>query len=186
MRALIAISLAALAACLATACGDPAAKSGARITADGFRELAWGSTPSEATARYPDLAFVGYTLPPGESEPSRIYVREKENRELFGVTFDRVEYWFREGRTGDIRLHRVTALLRGSIGPRTIRSRCEAAFDQAAATIERLYGKPAEDRQAGMVQFGRFKDWHAGPMRIVLSRSGEDGDVEILMLELSR
>lgn len=186
LSALVAISLAALAACLPTACGEPAGKGGTRITPGGFRELAWGITPSEAISRYPDLAFVGFTLPPGESEPSRIYVRDRENRELFGVTFDQVEYWFREERSGDIRFHRVTAFLHGTVGPRTIRSRCDAAFDQAAATLGGLYGKPAEDRQTSVARVGRFAAWHAGPLRIVLSRSGEGGDAEILMLELSR
>lgn len=186
MPALIAVSLAVLAACLPAACGDPAGKGGSRVTPGGFRELAWGSTPSEATSRYPDLAFVGFTLPPGESEPYRIYVRDRENRELFGVTFDQVDYWFREGRTGDIRFRRVTAILHGTVGPRTIRSRCEAAFDQAAATLGGLYGEPAEERQTGVARVGRFAAWQAGPLRIVLSRSGEGGDAEILMLELSR
>ena len=138
MTALIAISLAALtAACLPSACGNHAGKGNAMVTSGGFRELAWGSTLSEAAVRYPDLAFVGYTLPPGESYPSRIYVRERENRELFGVSFERVEYWFREEPDREARLRRVTALLHGSVGPRTIRSRCEAAFDQAAF----LYGE---------------------------------------------
>ena len=173
--------LAAAAYGLYAGCGDFAGKGRSAITPTAFRSIAWGSTPSEAEARYPDLVFSGYALPAGDSEPSRIYVREREERELFGVTFDRVEYWFR----GD-RLHRVTAVLRDTVGPRTLRSRCEAAFDQASAAISGLYGKPAEDRQAGVIRYGRFESWRAGGMRIVLSRSMEGGDSESLSLEFSR
>jgi hypothetical protein len=186
MHALMAITLVLTASCLLAACGGPAGKDGSRVTQRDFRGLAWGSTPSDAATRYPDLVFVGYTLPPGESEPSRIYVREGEDRRLFGVSFDRIEYWFREEQSRETRLHRVTAVLHGRVGPRTLRSRCEAAFDHAAEAIEGIYGRPSEDRQAGLLRAGRFMAWHAGSLRIVLSRSGDGDDGETLLLDVSR
>src|SRR5512138_1257240 len=136
------ISLAVLGISLASACGDPGRIGKPGVSAGGFRKLDWGIPERAATERYPDLAFVRDALPAGDAEPSRVYVREREDREVFGVAFDRVEYWFREDG-----FRRVTAVMQDSIGPRTLRSRCEASFDRAAAAISGRYGKPVEDRE---------------------------------------
>jgi hypothetical protein len=182
IRAFLAVLIASVAAMGPDAgCGGSAGKEDSRVTPDAFRAIAWGSSPPEAAARYPDLVFAGYSLPAGDPEPSSIYVREREEREIFGVTFERVEYWFRNDR-----LRRVTAVLHDSVGPRTLRSNCEAAFDHASAAIIARFGKPAEDRQAGVFRYGRFESWRVGELRIVLSRNIEGGDSESLSLEISR
>jgi hypothetical protein len=147
----------------------------------GFRELAWGTTEAQARASWPDLVFQRYSLPEGEPVPYRIYARENETKEIYGVGFDSVQYWFREGA-----LRRVTAEYRSQVGPRTLESAAGSAFETAASAIRARLGKPVEERRSGTVEIERVDVWASGGLLVRLSYSVEPNDVALLALTVEK
>jgi hypothetical protein len=149
---------------------------------EGFRTLRWGTTEEEAKATYPDFVFERYALSDGGKEvPSRLYTREKEDRLLFGVSFERVHYWFRNAR-----LWKVTAETRAILGPRTIQPAAETGFDQLAAELKTRFGKPAEEHFSGGFCIDRTMTWISGGIRITIASSAGSYDVDLLSFEISR
>lgn len=163
-----------------------AASTGERSTKEpgieGFRALRWGTTEEESKAAYPDFVFERYILSDGGKEaPSRLYIREKEDRLLFGVSFERVHYWFRNDR-----FWKVTAEAHAIVGPRTIRSAAETGFDQLAAELKTRFGKPAEEHFSGGFCIDRTMTWISGGIRITIACSAGSNDVDLLSFEIGR
>lgn len=115
---------------------------------DGFRELKWGTSIGQASKIYRDLGFERYAISDGREEPWKVYVRGVERGEIESVTFDSIEYWFR----GD-RLHQVRAMLHSRIGPRTLVTRAENAFEKITGRLRKRYGIPAGHRVDYVTEF---------------------------------
>ena len=112
---------------------------------EGFRNLPWGISIGQARTACPDLEFARYVLANARKEPWKAYVRRSENREIEGVTFDSIEYRFKQGR-----FLQVQAVLRSRVGPRTLTTRAENSFDRIVGRMTGRYGKPS-GREIGYV-----------------------------------
>jgi hypothetical protein len=115
---------------------------------DGFRELKWGTSLEQASKTYPDLGFERYVVSNGKEEPWKVYVRGVEHADIESVPFDSIEYWFQEDH-----LHQVRAVLRSRIGPRTLVTRAENAFEKLAGRLKGRYGAPSEDKVDFLTEF---------------------------------
>ncbi len=154
-----------------------------RSAIEGFGKLTWGVTVEQARAVYRDLYFGRYFVEDSKEEPSRIYYRKGETAEIEGVTFDSVEYWFREDR-----FHKVRAVMRSRIGPRSLITRSEESFDLLHRALIRRYGDPTKYDESYFTDFVtvvRVATWDQGNATVVLEYKGPEGtDEDQLVFEL--
>jgi len=115
---------------------------------DGFRELRWGTSIEQASKIYQDLSFEKYMISDGKEEPWKVYVRKVENRDIENVTFDSIEYWFK----GD-HFYQIRAVLHSRIGPRTMATRAENAFDKINGRWKNRYGAPSDHKVDYVTEF---------------------------------
>jgi len=108
---------------------------------DGFRELRWGTSVEQSSKIYQDLQFERYVVSGGREEPWKVYVRKTERGEIENVTFDSIEYWFK----GD-HFFQVRAVLHSRIGPRTLVTKAENAFDKISGRLRNRYGAPSDHK----------------------------------------
>lgn len=111
------------------------------VDIEGFRELKWGSSIEQASKTYQDLDFEKYVVSNGMEEPSKVYVRRMERGEIENVAFDSIEYWFRRNQ-----LYQIRAVLHSRIGPRTLFTRAENAFNKINGRLRSRYGVPSKDK----------------------------------------
>ncbi|MGZ8448462.1 MAG: hypothetical protein ACXWWV_02580 [Candidatus Deferrimicrobiaceae bacterium] len=104
---------------------------------EGFRELKWGTSLEQASKIYQDLDFEKYMISNSKEEPWKVYVRREEHGDIENVTFDSIEYWFK----GD-HFYQIRAVLHSRIGPRTLVTRAENAFDKINGGLRNRYGDP--------------------------------------------
>jgi hypothetical protein len=115
---------------------------------DGFRELKWGTSIDQASKTYLDLGFERYVISNSKEEPWKVYIRGVEHGDIESVTFDSIEYWFK----GD-QFHQIRAVLHSRIGPRTLVSRAENAFDKITGKFRDRYGAPSAHRIDYVTEF---------------------------------
>ena len=115
---------------------------------DGFRELRWGTSIEQSSKIYPDLSFDRYVVSDPREEPWKVYVRRMENVKIENIAFDSIEYWFKEDH-----FHRVRAVLNSRIGPRTLVTRAENAFDKVNARLRNRYGDPPDHKVDYVTEF---------------------------------
>ncbi len=115
---------------------------------EGFRGLKWGASLEQASKIYQDLDFEKYVISNSKEEPWKVYVRRAEHGDIENVTFDSIEYWFR----GD-HFIQVRALLQSRIGPRTLVTRAEDAFDKINGRLRNRYGNPSADKVNYVTEF---------------------------------
>ena len=115
---------------------------------DGFRELKWGTPLEEASKTYPDLDFERYVISNSKEEPWKVYVRRGEHGEIENVAFDSIEYWFKRGH-----FFQVRAVLHSRIGPRTLVTRAENAFDKITDRLRDRYGAPSGHKVDYVTEF---------------------------------
>lgn len=109
---------------------------------EGFRELKWGSSIEQASKTYQDLGFERYEISNSKKEePSKVYARKVEHGEIEEVEFDSIEYWFKADH-----FHQVRAVLHSRIGPRTLVTRAENAFDKITGRLKNRYGDPIDHK----------------------------------------
>lgn len=145
----------------------------------GFRELAWGVSVEQASKIYPDLQFGSYVIVDGKEEPSRLFYRTRESGRLDGVNFESIEYWFKRDR-----LYKVRAVLHSRIGPRTLVTRAEDAYDRMVTRLNGIYGESTREKveYAGqLVIVVKEKTWDAGSFAITLGYEGPKDTNEDLM-----
>jgi len=105
---------------------------------DGFRDLRWGASIEQSSKFYQDLYFEKYVVTDSKKIPRKVYLRRVENGEIEDVTFDSIEYWFK----GD-HFYQVRAILHSRIGPRTLVTRAEDAFEKVNGRLRNRYGQPS-------------------------------------------
>jgi hypothetical protein len=105
---------------------------------EGFRELRWGTSIEQSLKTYQNLSFEKYVISEGKEEPQKVYVRKVEHEEIENVTFDSIEYWFK----GD-HFYQIRAVLHSRIGPRTLVTKAENAFDKINGRLRNRYGDPS-------------------------------------------
>ena len=115
---------------------------------DGFRELRWGTSIEQSSKIYQDLSFERYVISDGKEEPRKVYVRTVEHGEIENVTFDSIEYWFK----GD-HFYQIRAVLHSRIGPRTMVTRAENAFDKINGRLRNRYGAPSDHKVNYVTEF---------------------------------
>jgi hypothetical protein len=115
---------------------------------EGFRELRWGTSIEQSLKIYQDLSFEKYVISDGKEEPWKVYVRTVEHGEIEKVTFDSIEYWFK----GDY-FYQITAELHSRIGPRTLVTRAENAFDKMNGRLRNRYGDPSDHKVDYVTEF---------------------------------
>ena len=115
---------------------------------EGFRELRWGTSIEQSSKIYQDLSFVKYVVSEGKEEPWKVYVRKVEHGEIEDVVFDSIEYWFK----GD-HFYQVRAVLHSRIGPRTLVTRAENAFDKINGRLRNRYGDPSGHKVEYVTEF---------------------------------
>jgi hypothetical protein len=114
-----------------------------------FRDLKWGTTIEQASKTYQDLGFERYEISNSKKEePSKVYVRRGEHGEIEEIAFDSIEYWFK----GD-HLHQVRAILHSRIGPRTLVTRAEYAFDKITGKLRGRFGDPSGHKVNYVTEF---------------------------------
>lgn len=115
---------------------------------EGFRELRWGTSIEQSSKIYRDLSFERYVISGSKEEPWKVYVRKVERGEIENVTFDSIEYWFKEGR-----FFQVRAELNSRIGPRTMVTRAENAFARMNGRLRSRYGDPSDHKVDYVTEF---------------------------------
>lgn len=115
---------------------------------EGFRELKWGTSIEQASKTYQDLGFEKYVITNSKEEPWKVYVRRVENGAIEDVVFDSIEYWFK----GD-HFYQVRAVLHSRIGPRTLVTRAENAFDKINGRLRNRYGDPSDHKVDYFTEF---------------------------------
>jgi len=108
---------------------------------EGFRELRWGTSIEQSSKIYQDLHFEKYVISGSKEEPRKVYVRTVEHGEIEDVTFDSIEYWFK----GD-HFYKISAVLHSRIGPRTLDTQAENAFDKINGRLRTRYGDPSDHK----------------------------------------
>jgi hypothetical protein len=115
---------------------------------EGFRELRWGTSIEQSSKIYQDLYFEKYMISNSKEEPSKVYVRKVEHGDIENVTFDSIEYWFK----GD-HFYQIRAVLHSRIGPRTLVTRAENAFDKITGKLRDRYGDPSDHKVDYVTEF---------------------------------
>ena len=137
---------------------------------EGFRELRWGTSIEQSSKIYPDLSFEKYVISDSKEEPWKVYVRTVEHGEIENVTFDSIEYWFK----GD-HFYQITAELHSRIGPRTLVTRAENAFDKMNGRLRNRYGDPSGHKVDYVTEFivvVREATWIVDPSAITIKYEG--------------
>ena len=151
----------------------------------GFRELKWGDSIGKASEIYNDLYFEKYVILNSKEDPSKVYARKNEKGMIHGVAFDSVEYWFRDGAFFQIR-----AVLRSKIGPRTLVTRAEDAFDTISSSFQHRYGKLSEYKVNYITEFMvvvKEATWKTGISTITLKYEGpRETNEDLLILEIRK
>ena len=114
----------------------------------GFRDLRWGASFEQASKIYQDLSFDKYVISDREEEPRKVYFRKMEHGEIENVSFDSIEYWFKEGH-----FYQVRAVLRSRIGPRTLVTQAENDFDKISKRLRNRYGNPSHHKVDYITEF---------------------------------
>ena len=94
------------------------------------------------------MSFEKYVISGSKEEPWKVYVRTMEQGKIENVTFDSIEYWFK----GD-HFYQVTAELHSRIGPRTLVTRAEDAFDKMNGRLRNRYGEPSGHKVDYVTEF---------------------------------
>jgi len=115
---------------------------------EGFRELKWGTSVEQSSKIYQDLSFERYVISDGKEEPRKVYVRTAEHGDIENVTFDSIEYWFK----GD-HFYQIKAVLQSRIGPRTMVTRAENAFQKINDRWRDRYGNPSDHKVDYVTEF---------------------------------
>jgi hypothetical protein len=115
---------------------------------EGFRELRWGTSIGQSLKVYQDLSFEKYVVSGSKEEPRKVYVRRVEHEIIENVTFDSIEYWFK----GD-QFYQIRAVLHSRIGPRTMVTRAENAFDKINGRWRNRYGDPSGHKVDYVTEF---------------------------------
>jgi hypothetical protein len=115
---------------------------------EGFRELRWGTSIEQSSKIYQDLSFERYVISDGKEEPRKVYVRKVEHGEIENETFDSIEYWFK----GD-HFYQIRAVLHSRIGPRTLVTRAENAFQKINGRWRNRYGDPSDHKVHYVTEF---------------------------------
>ena len=97
---------------------------------------------------YPDLHFEKYVISKNKEELSKVYARKGEHGDIENVTFDSIEYWFK----GD-HLYQIRAVFHSRIGPRTMVTRAEDAFDMMNGRLRHRYGDPSDHKVDYVTEF---------------------------------
>ena len=137
---------------------------------EGFRELRWGTSIEQSSKIYQDLYFEKYVISDGKEEPWKVYVRRVEHGEIENVRFDSIEYWFR----GD-HFYQIRAVLHSRIGPRTMVTRAENAFDKINGRLRNRYGDPSGHKVEYVTEFivvVREATWIVDPSAISIKYEG--------------
>jgi len=143
---------------------------------EGFGELRWGVSVEQAMGIYRDLYFGNYVLEDKTREPSKIFFRKQETAVIDDVAFDSIQYWFKDNR-----FYRIKAFIHSSIGPRSLLTRSEEAFDQLHESLTRKYGAPTKFSEryfADFISVVREVEWTRGDVLIVLTYKGPEGTNE--------
>ena len=145
--------------------------------------MPWGISIERALDIHRDLYFGSYVVEDPSEEPSKAYYRKDETAEIDGVAFDCVQYRFKGNR-----FHAITAEMRSRIGPRSLVTRSEEAFDRLHRSLVRRYGKPTKFDEGYFVDFvtvTRDAEWDRGDATIVLRYRGpETTNEDRLVFEL--
>jgi hypothetical protein len=115
---------------------------------EGFRELRWGTSIEQSSKIYQDLHFEKYVISDGKEEPWKVYVRKVEYGEIENETFDSIEYWFK----GD-HFYQIRAVIHSRIGPRTLVTRAENAFQKINGRWRNRYGAPSDHKVDYVTEF---------------------------------
>ena len=137
---------------------------------DGFRELRWGTSIEQSSKIYPDLYFEKYVMIDSREEPRKVYVRRAEHGNIENVTFDSIEYWFK----GD-HFYQIRAVLNSRIGPRTLVTQAENAFDKIKGRLKIRYGDPSDHRVDYVTEFivvVREATWNVDQSSITIKYEG--------------
>jgi hypothetical protein len=137
---------------------------------EGFRELRWGTSIEQSSKIYPDLSFEKYVISNSKEEPRKVYIRKGEHGEIENVTFDSIEYWFK----GD-HFYQVRAVLNSRIGPRTLVTRAEDAFDKMNGRLRNRYGEPSNRKVDYVTEFivvVKEATWIVGNSAITIKYEG--------------
>ncbi len=137
---------------------------------DGFRELRWGTSIEQSSKIYQDLYFDKYVISDSKEEPWKVYVRKVENGEIENVTFDSIEYWFKGGH-----FYQIRAVLHSRIGPRTLVTQAESAFDKINGRWRNRYGDPFDHKVDYVTEFivvVRKATWIVDHSAITISYEG--------------
>jgi hypothetical protein len=94
------------------------------------------------------LGFEKYVISNSKEEPAKVYVRRVEHGAIEDVVFDSIEYWFK----GD-HFYQVRAVLHSRIGPRTLVTRAENAFDKINGRLRNRYGDPSDHKVDYVTEF---------------------------------
>ena len=114
----------------------------------GFRELRWGTSIEQSSKIYQDLSFEKYVISNSKEEPRKVYIRTVEHGDIENVTFDSIEYWFR----GD-KFYQIRAVLHSRIGPRTLVTSAENAFEKINGRLRNRYGDPSGHKVDYVTEF---------------------------------
>lgn len=137
---------------------------------EGFRELRWGTSIEQSLKIYKDLSFEKYVISDSKEEPRKVYVRRVEHGEIEDVVFDSIEYWFK----GD-HFYQVRAVLHSRIGPRTLVTRAENAFDKINGRLRNRYGDPSGHKVDYVTEYivvVREATWIVDPSVITIKYEG--------------
>jgi hypothetical protein len=115
---------------------------------EGFRELRWGTSIEQSSKIYPDLYFKKYAMIDSREEPWKVYVRRAEHGDIENVTFDSIEYWFNRDH-----FYQLRAVLNSRIGPRTLVTRAEDAFDKINGRLRNRFGDPSDHKVDYVTEF---------------------------------
>jgi len=143
---------------------------------EGFGKLTWGVSVEQAFSIYHDLYFGKYVVEDVKQEPSKIYYRKDETGRIDDIVFDSIEYGFKDNR-----FYKIKAVIHSKIGPRTLVTRSEEAFDQLQKSFIRKYGEPAKYHESYFTNFitvMRDVEWDVGDISIALKYKGPEGTNE--------
>lgn len=137
---------------------------------EGFGELRWGTSIEQSSKIYQDLSFEKYVVSDRKEEPRKVYVRTVEHGEIENETFDSIEYWFK----GD-HFYQIRAVLHSRIGPRTLVTRAENAFDKINGRLRNRYGAPSGHKVEYVTEYivvVREATWIVGHSAITIKYEG--------------
>lgn len=90
--------------------------------------------------------------------------------ENLNVTFDSIEYWFNKDH-----FYQIRAVLNSRIGPRTLVTQAENAFDRMNGRLKIRYGNPSDHKIDYVTEFivvVREATWNMGRSAITIKYEG--------------